>query len=189
MTYCRRAGLALSAALLTVPMSAHATVTWDFYETAITFCNNPLSCHLQDAPIMSFTLSDVTETGFASKEPLAASITSDPSFTFSPGLTGIGFTSYHITWTEIDALLEALSITIIDQQFTVGYPFGTFGLTGGGISSDGGFGGCGGTQCIVSGYWVDSQTPATVPEPGAGWLFLGALIGTLGTMQLHRRKQ
>jgi hypothetical protein len=54
--------------------------------------------------------------------------------------------------------------------------FGPFGLTGGPVGSDGIIGGCGDTQCTVSGFWQSDLT--AVPEPISAVLLITGLLGT-----------
>ena len=66
----------------------------------------------------------------------------------------------------------------------VGYYVGGFGLTGGGIGSDGSFGGCSDGSCTVAGYW---RNAAAVREPGSAVLLTSALV-VFGLARFRRRR-
>jgi hypothetical protein len=188
---------AVSAALLLFGKPASASVTFDFFETGITVCR-AISCGPQQfSPpfpiLMTLQLSDTTETGSAEYNALAVPrfgpVVSDPNFIFSlfvPGIHGLdnlqtagpdfgrnnaNLISYDITWNEVSGQLTALSVNYQDVFNEVGYGAGPFGVTGGGIGSDGFVGGCSGGTCTITGYWQ------RVPEPGSAALFLTALFG------------
>ena len=61
----------IAAALIALPPAADATVIWSFYETAITFCNNPGSCVLPPQPfvLLTLTLPGPTSAGTATWLP------------------------------------------------------------------------------------------------------------------------
>jgi hypothetical protein len=177
--------IALFGALLVVTAAtpATATIIWGFYETGISFCNSGL-CSPPSQPhlLMDLTLSSDTSTGSAEWGGLGGQpvvTNSDFTFTLSTGerigapdygAKPQGFltiSSYNISWSEAAGQLGAVGITLNGESETVG---AIFGLTGGPIASDDGFGGCDNTQCVVTGYW------AVVPEPGSATLLLTALV-------------
>ncbi|MGH7100382.1 MAG: hypothetical protein ACREE4_22430 [Stellaceae bacterium] len=194
--------LATSAATLATLMTLIATsatkaaVIFDFYETGITQCGAGGDCNLLPPPfvLMSLILSSGNETGSAVYEPLGSinpPVVTDPEFHFGfgpdpnivtppyfgepPGCPYFGNCSlaYDMTWTATNNTLTNLSLFYLDNFNEAGSRLQPFGVTGGWISSDGSLGGCGNTQCLVTGYWQD----AVLPEPASGALFLGALFG------------
>ena len=189
----RKLMLAAVSALSLLPSfatPASATVTFDFYETGITSCGPP-DCVQPKQPtvLMSLTLSDPTETGSAKYSfPGGSPVVTDPDFAFhlsafgehviaAPdfGSSPPGFVlGYNITWSDATGQLTAVSVNYLSDLDEAGYSAGPFGLTGGGIGSDGGIGGCGMEPCTVTGYW---QNAASVPEPASTALLLSALFG------------
>jgi hypothetical protein len=200
----RRLTLALASAVaflvcLTKPGSA--TVTFDFFETGITACN-AASCQApqHSSILMSLQLSGPTESGSAAYSLGAAPVVTDPNFAFSLspffdagpttvitapdfGRNPVGFiTSYDITWSDVGGQLTAVSVNYLDNLNQVGGSLGVFGLTGGGIASDGFIGGCSLGRCTIVGSWQ----AVPVPEPASAWLLLTALV-FIGALHLGPR--
>jgi hypothetical protein len=86
---------------------------------------------------------------------------------------------FNISWSETAGDLTSVSISIDavndDIGGLAGPPRTFFGLTGGPIASDGTLGGCGNTQCTVTGYW---QSDLALPEPMSAVLLITGLLGT-----------
>ena len=189
---------------LTAPVVASAApITWSFYETAITSCNNPRDCMLPPQPFVLMTLalpgptSNGTATWLDTGSPPV--YTGDnftltvPFLRISPAFTGypvIGFChdiaspsiicDFDISWSETAGNLTSVRINI-DAVFDsigglAGSPRTFFGLTGGPIASDGTLGGCTFTQCIIAGFWQSDLT--AVPEPMSAVLLITGLLAT-----------
>jgi hypothetical protein len=182
------------------PVAAYATpVTWSFHETGITSCNSPHSCVLPPQPfvLITLTLPSQTSSGTATWDGITQPVyTGDsftltvpftlpltPSFASNPGGGGChtfgGLSTicdFNISWSETAGALTSVSINIDAFYDNIGrLAGGPFGLTGGALASDGTLGGCGFTQCTVTGYW---QSDLTVPEPMSAVLLITGLLGT-----------
>src|SRR5260221_14414492 len=138
---------------------------------------------------MNLPLSNPTETGSATYTffPSSPPVVTDPNFAFhlngsfgedvirAPdfGTSPPGFVlGYNITWADVAGQLTAVSVNYLTDRDQVGFGAGPFGLTGGGIGSDGTIGGCGNGTCMVSGFWQRE-----VPEPARVVVFWAALAG------------
>jgi hypothetical protein len=179
-----------------VPVAGYATpVTWSFYETEITSCDNPRSCVLPPQPfvLMTLALPSQTSSGTATWDgvnppvytgdsfiltvPFTRPLT--PAFAGNPGGSGCHtgggcvttICDFDISWSEAAGALTSISIKIDAFDDNIG----PFGLTGGQLASDGTLGGCGFTQCTVTGYW---QSDLAVPEPMSAVLLITGLLGT-----------
>ena len=206
--------LVISTIASAAPIAAHASpVTWSFYETAITSCQEPLNCVLPPQPfvLMTMTLPGPTSAGTAdwggSSPPSVPVYTGDsfalslpfdvirgpvvltPAFAGNPGgldclqspLGSHALCDFDISWSETAGVLTAISISVEGPTdfvggLTINVIFGPFGLTGGPVGSDGIIGGCGDTQCTVSGFWQSDLT--AVPEPISAVLLITGLLGT-----------
>jgi hypothetical protein len=181
---------------------ASATVTFDFYETAVTSCRPLATCFqpMQPFPVLSITLSDPTETGSAVWSGPTSFIN---SIYTPPVVTDPGFV-FHDLFSPLDQLKIAapdfgagpascpfglcsafargyrISWDEMDGRLdAVSIAFAAqndevfLGLTGGTIGSDGIIGTCGNGSCVVAGFWQN----VAVPEPGSATLLLSALLG------------
>jgi PEP-CTERM motif len=204
------AALILSTAILATligvigPGPAGATpVTWSFYETAITSCDNPGSCALPPQPyvLMTLALPGLTSNGTATwlgtvNQPVytgdSFTLTTRASFmrpltpAFMGGASnpsrsacanGGDICDFNISWSETAGQLTAVDINIDLVSDNIGGMAGrgACGLTGGPIASDGTLGGCGFTQCQIAGFW---QSDLSVPEPTSSALLASGLFGT-----------
>jgi hypothetical protein len=185
-----RAFLALcavaAAALFALPDTANATVvTWSFYETSCT-----PDCIPFTRPLATLTLSGPTSSGYAEWNvyPIPPTLEGDTDFTFTPAAgdmisppdygntpdcegSDTAVCRYEIGWVETDGQLNGFSL----YYLTASVEFRDFGLTGGIIVSDPGFGGCpSGTTCIVTGVW---RSDLPVSEPGSAILLLSGILG------------
>jgi hypothetical protein len=189
------------------PAPAGATpVTWSFYETAITSCNNPGSCVLPPQPFVFITLAlpGPTSNGSATwlgtgSQPVYTgdSFTLTVPFTrpLTPAFAGDasqipagtdcsnGFRAticdFNISWSEVAGVLTSVGINIDAVNDNIGGMAGrgAFGLTGGPIASDGRLGGCGFTQCQIAGFWqIGPGVPEPVPEPASAALLAYGLF-------------
>jgi hypothetical protein len=193
--------LAITAVMLVaLSVPADASVTWDFYETGITACE-AFACVQPAGPqfLMSLSLSGPTETGSAEYAFGGTPAVTDPDFTFeldasfSYIIAPPSFDSYppgyiqgyDITWDAASGQLDGVSVDFLSAvSDDVGYYVGGFGLTGGGIGSDGSFGGCSDGSCTVAGYW---RNAAAVREPGSAVLLTSALV-VFGLARFRRRR-
>ena len=83
---------------------------------------------------------------------------------------------YDISWSETNGQLDNIAINIFAGATQIGAFFGlpVFGLTGGGVATDGSVGSCEDGQCQISGFWQSDL--ATVPEPTSAALLLAGLL-------------
>jgi hypothetical protein len=189
---------------LTEPVVASAApITWSFYETAITSCNNPRDCMLPPQPfvLMTLALPGPTSTGTATwLDTGSPPVYTGDNFTLTVPFLGISpaFTGYptiglcrafaspriicdfDISWSETAGDLTSVRINIDAVFDSIGGLAGSsrtfFGLTGGPLASDGTLGGCGNTQCTIAGFWQSDL--AAVPEPISALLLITGLLGT-----------
>jgi hypothetical protein len=184
---------AVSAAVLPLlsAVPASASVTFDFFETALTSCRNGTLVHPCQIPnpseplaILSLTLSNPTETGSATWNGNYSTppVVTDPGFDFAilyplyfgsirdqiyaPSFGANIGQPYSFTWSASNGELTAISTAFNNTMDEV-----NIGLTGGLIGSDGTVGTCEIGICDVAGFWQ------RVPEPGSGLLLLSALFG------------
>jgi hypothetical protein len=143
----------------------------------------------QPTVLINLTLSSPTETGSATYTFPSSPVVTDPNFAFRLNVLGEGVIAapdfgtfpagfvhgYNITWADLAGQLSAVSVNYLSDRNEVGFGAGPFGLTGGGIGSEGTIGGCGNGTCTVAGFWL--QRDATVPEPASLALFGAALVG------------
>jgi hypothetical protein len=196
--------LAILVIGLTAPVAASAApVTWSFYETGITSCNSPRDCMLPRQPFVLMTLALPGPTSSGTGTWLGTgtqSVYTGDSFTLTvpftrpltPAFAGDAsnpggipcsdggratICDFNISWSETAGDLTSVSINIDAVNDDIGglAGRGAFGLTGGPIASDGTLGGCGNTQCTVTGYW---QSDLALPEPMSAVLLITGLIGT-----------
>jgi hypothetical protein len=198
--------IAILAALVGVigPAPAGATpVTWSFYETAITSCNNPGNCVLPPQPLVFITLAlpgptsngTTTWLGTGSQpvytgdsftltvpftQPLTPAFAGDASQIPAGTDCSNGFHTticdFNISWSEVAGVLTSISINIDAVNDNIGGLAGPSGfhLIGGAIASDGTLGGCGFTQCQIAGFW---QSDLPVAEPASAALLASGLFG------------
>ena len=165
----------------------------------------PFSCVLPRQPFVLATLvlPGPTSAGTAIWDGVSPPVYTGDNFTLtvpvvhgaltvSPAFTGypvIGFChesaspsticDFDISWSETAGDLIAVRVNI-DAVFDdigglAGPPRTFFGLTGGPLASDHTLGGCGNTQCTVTGYW---QSDLALPEPMSAVLLITGLLAT-----------
>lgn len=201
------ATLAALIGLIGAAPAGATPVTWSFYETAITSCNNPGSCVLPPQPFVFMTLALPGPTSNGTATWLGTG--SQPVYTgdsfilttaahFVPSLTPAfagdvsnpggascsngpaGICDFNISWSETAGFLTSLSINFDSVFDNIGGMAGrgAFGLTGGPIASDGTLGGCGFTQCQIAGFWqIGAGVPEPVPEPASAVLLASSFFG------------
>ncbi|MBV9202684.1 MAG: hypothetical protein JO320_27870 [Alphaproteobacteria bacterium] len=176
--------------VVVTPITVKATsVTWSFFQTAITSCNSRCVLPPQPFVLMTLTLPGDTSTGTATWQgPGATPVYTGDSFiltvpfaTLTSAFAGAGECvirapcAFDISWSEAVGVLRSVDINVAGFNDDIGTFAGrfSFGLTGGALASDNVLGGCFDTQCVVSGFW---QSDLAVPEPMSAVLLITEII-------------
>jgi len=182
--------------------SAEASVTWSFYETAITSCNAlPVACVLPPQPFVLARLllpSDTSSgsTTYTGGGPIAQHVSTGDDFSFQVGPDRVvsqtlppdgpsdccgGFYSvvdFNISWSETAGILDRVFI-----DFNSSTDNARIFMDHADLATDYYLGGCEFTQCTVAGFW---QSDLPVPEPMSAALLLTGIVGLAALYRARR---